>query len=278
MDSTDLLLSDPVTEETPPIAVATFTATGLPPLGPLERDAFERQRMVPGHDQELLTGKRITIVGAGGLGSWSGLGMFRSGATLGTVFDQDFVERSNLSRQFYYETDLGQPKAICLARNLLPHAPAGATITGVATTWEDALELCAVPSDLLLVGVDNNLCRLAASRWARQRKIPAVFTMLSRDAMRCHAFLQGPLKSDPCLWCSQPNLEEDAAMPCAAAVISSCLLAAAFAVFFANRALMGWPDGIEPYNWREADLLGVAPDVIGRVQQRANCRVCRELR
>lgn len=278
MVSTDSCSTDSSQSDSQPIRMATFSARVLRPPGPLEHGVFERQRMVPGHDQDALAGKHITIVGGGGLGSWTGVGIFRSGATAGTVIDPDFVERSNLSRQFFCEADLDQPKAICLAHNLMPHAVAGATITGVAAALEDVLEEIALPSDLLLVGVDNNRCRLAASRWARQRNIPAAFSMLSGDAMRCHAFLQGPLSTDPCLWCAQPNLEEDAAMPCAAAVISSCFLAAAFAVFFAHRALMGWPSGVEPYNWREADLLGVAPEVVGRVQQRPDCRVCRILR
>ena len=213
MASIDSPLNEFLPGEPRPMTVATFTAPALPPPGPLENDTFDRQRMVPGHDQEALAGKQIVLVGGGGLGSWAGLGIFRSGATAGSVIDPDLVERSNLSRQFFYEADLQQPKAICLARNLLPHAVAGATITGVAASLEDALEELAVPCDLLLIGVDNNPCRLAASRLARSRGIPAVFTMLSRDATRCHAFLQGPLSTDPCLWCAQPNLEEDAAMP-----------------------------------------------------------------
>ena len=129
--------------------MTTFTATGLPPLGPLERDAFDRQRMVPGHDQELLTGKHITLIGAGGLGSWSGLGNFRSAqprercSTKISSSDPICHGSSIMKRTSDNPRQFASPATCCPMRRL------AAVITGIATTWEDALEQCAVPSDLL---------------------------------------------------------------------------------------------------------------------------------
>ena len=122
--------------------------------------------------------------------------------------------------------------------------------------------------------MDNNACRLFAAQFARRRQIPAVFTMLSRDGMRCQSFLQGPEPADPCLWCALPNLDPESAAPCVAAIISSCFLASSFAVFFAHRALMGWPESVEAFNWREADLLGTTPDRVGQIKRRSDRPVC----
>jgi len=258
----------------PPQVIESVTAPPLPRRHEAEADTFTRHEGIPGHDQEALAKARILLVGGGGLNSWTAVALARSGARSLTIVDHDLAERTNTPRQLYFADDLGQPKAFRLARNLMGHAVAGAELTGIALRFQHAVKEFSLSTDLLVVGVDNNACRLFAVREARARRIPAVFTMLSRDGMRCQCFLQGPSPEDPCLWCALPNLDPDKAAPCAAAVVSSCFLAAAFAVFFSHRALMGWPEGSEPFNWREADLLGAAPDQIGRVNKRPNCAVC----
>jgi molybdopterin/thiamine biosynthesis adenylyltransferase len=258
----------------PAEVVRSFEAPPLPPPHPAEPDTFARHQGIPGHDQDALASARIVLPGAGGLNGWTALGLVRSGATSVTIIDPDLADRSNLPRQLYFPEDLGQPKAICLSRNLIGHALAGAQLTGIALRFEQAAEEFPIPADLLVVGVDNNACRLHCAREARMRRIPAVFTMLSHDGMRCQSFLQGPDPDDACLWCALPNLDPERAAPCAAAIVSSCFLASAFAIFFAHRALMGWPERVEPYNWREADLLGLAPDQMGYVRRRSHCPVC----
>lgn len=267
----------PLEKVLPQKVVETYEVSPIPARHEAEADMFARQVQVPGNHQSAFGHARIALIGAGGLNGLTGLGLVRSGCRLLTIIDHDLVERTNLPRQLYFAEDLAAPKAVRLARNLVPHAVAGATLTGVALRWEEALDQLALPFDLLIVGVDNNACRESAAREARIRRIPAVFTMLSRDSMRCQAFLQGPDSTDPCLWCALPNLDPEKAAPCAAAVISSCYLASAFAVFFAHRALMGWPETVEPFNWREADLLGSVPDRASRIQPRPTCQVCATL-
>ncbi len=254
--------------------VWTFDAPGLPEPEPLEADTFDRQHMVPGHDQRALERARVVLVGAGGLNSWTALGLARCGIRNLTLIDPDWVERTNLPRQHYFSRDIGFSKARCLGKNLLSHMTAGGRIVGMAMPFQEAAEDHDIPCELLIVGVDNNACRLAAVEFARKHHIPAVISMLSQDGVRCQVFLQGPDDDDACLWCALPNLDPETSMPCAAAIISSCLMAAAFVQFFAHRALMGWPKGVEAFNWREADLLGVAPDHLGQIRKRKNCPVC----
>ena len=240
---------------------------------PAEPDLFARHDGIAAHQQELLSDARLAMIGGGGLNSWASIGLARSGAQHLTIIDDDRVDRTNLSRQFFFAADLGQPKGICLARNMVSHTIDGATITGIGLCFADALEKYPLPADLFVVGVDNNECRLQAVREARRRRIPAVFTMLSTDGMRCQVFLQGPSPLDPCLWCALPNLDPEKIMPCASAIISSCFLASAYTVFFAHRCVMGWGT-IKPFNWREADLSGASPDKIGNVTRRTDCWVC----
>ncbi|MDQ4120036.1 MAG: ThiF family adenylyltransferase [Acidobacteriota bacterium] len=254
----------------------TFIAEEIKPTHPAEPDLFARHEGIPAHDQRQLESARIVLIGGGGLNSWAGVALARSGAKSITVIDPDRADRTNLSRQFFYKEDLGEPKGIRLAKNLTSQAPGGATVTGIGLSFEEAIERFPLPADILVVGVDNNACRLASVGEARRRHIPAVFTMLSRDGMRCQAFLQGASPLDACLWCALPNLDPEKIVPCASAIISSCFLASAMTVFFVHRALMGWGK-IQPFNWREADLSGMTPGITGNVQKRAGCPVCRNL-
>src|SRR5690606_13845589 len=163
----------------------TFTSSGLPDSDDLDIDTFDRQRMVPGHRQEALEKAGIVLVGAGGLNSWVALGLVRSGVRRLTVIDPDRVEKTNLRRQLYFAQDIGKAKARCLAENLTPHMTVDGTITAMAVPFQEAIAERTLNCDLLIVGVDNIPCRLAAVQFARNSWIPAVFAMLSKDGTRC---------------------------------------------------------------------------------------------
>ena len=250
--------------------------SGIPPSVDGEMSIFARHDGIPAHNQDILRDARVLCVGAGGLNSWVLVGLARSGVGTITVLDSDRVDRSNLSRQFYESDDLGLPKGPRLARRIAEQAIGGGDIIGIGLEFEDALEQYPLPADLIIAGVDNNKCRLEVVREARRRGICAVFTMLSPDGMRLHAFLQSGSRLDPCLWCALPNLDPEHLLPCASAIISSCFLAAGFTLFFAHRALMGWGE-MRPFNWRSADLSGATPEQIGRVSKRPGCPVCSSL-
>jgi molybdopterin/thiamine biosynthesis adenylyltransferase len=253
--------------------VLIVSAPGFPaPRHPAEADCFSRHEGVPGHVQNALADARICIVGAGGLGSWTALSLARSGARSLTIVEPDRFERSNASRQLMFDDDVGTFKAFALAHNLVPHLIAGGEIIAIRTYFAAAVERYALAADIIVCLVDNNQCRLEVVRFAKARRIPAAFAMLSTDAMRLNAFLQEP--DSACLWCALPNLAAVGAAPCAAASIISCFLAASYVAFFVHRALMGWPKDVTPFNWREADLLAEAPDRAGLILKCATCAVC----
>ena len=71
--------------------------------------------------QRRIRAARIAIVGCGALGSVQAEAMTRAGVGLLRLIDRDFVELSNLQRQFLYdESDAGEglPKAVAAARRL----------------------------------------------------------------------------------------------------------------------------------------------------------------
>jgi molybdopterin/thiamine biosynthesis adenylyltransferase len=266
-------LIDELERPAPGPEVTVVKADGFPaPAHAAEADCFARHHGVPGHAQRALESARVCVVGAGGLGGWAALALARSGAKSMTIIEPDRFERSNASRQLMFGGDVGVHKAFAVARNLAPHMIAGGAMTAIRLPFALAAERYAIGADVILCLVDNNPCRLDAVRFATERRIPAVFAMLSADSMRLHAFLQEP--GGACLWCALPDLDPSAAAPCAAASMASCLLAASHSVFLTHRALMGWPPGVEPFNWRESDLLGTGPDRVGRIRRRRGCAVC----
>jgi sulfur carrier protein ThiS adenylyltransferase len=59
------------------------------------------------------------IAGAGGLGSNCAAALVRVGIGRLIICDFDFVEETNLNRQFYFHDQIGQPKVEALRTNLL---------------------------------------------------------------------------------------------------------------------------------------------------------------
>ncbi|WP_051822496.1 sulfur carrier protein ThiS adenylyltransferase ThiF [Desulfonatronum thiodismutans] len=62
---------------------------------------------------------RVGLAGAGGLGSNCAHALVRSGFKRFVLVDFDRVEPSNLNRQFFFPDQVGLPKVVALAANLL---------------------------------------------------------------------------------------------------------------------------------------------------------------
>jgi adenylyltransferase/sulfurtransferase len=197
-----------------------------------------------------------------------GVGLARLGARHLTLFDEDCFDRTNAPRQLAYAADLQQQKAYALARNLLPHMTNAGIIVSVPSMFAERALEGPEAFELLLVGVDNNRARFAASRFGLARGVPVVFAMLSSDGMRARAFLQLPGRA--CLSCVLPDLDADAHAPCAAASIASCFLAAAHALELAVAALS--KSDVVPC-WRETSLDGTT-ERTGTPPRMPTCPAC----
>jgi adenylyltransferase/sulfurtransferase len=244
----------------------TYAAAGFPPpIHPAEADLFCRQTAMPGHNQARVEAAHIVVVGCGGLGSWMAVALARLGVRQLTLIDPDQFDRTNAPRQLMFAADLGTFKAHAVARNIVAHMTNAGTIRALAMPFERALACLDTQIDAVAIGVDHNATRLTASRWTRQRQVPAVFAMLSQDGLRMQVFLQRP--TGACLSCVLPNLAPEAAAPCAAASITSCLLASAHAGQLLVSALC---DDRDVPSWRETSLDGTT-ERSARPRQRTTC-------
>src|ERR1041384_4298184 len=96
-------------------------------IGPMEasdRERYSRQILFPGigeAGQEELLRAHAAVVGCGALGSFHAAALARAGVGRITIIDRDYVEPSNLQRQWLFEeADVaeGMPKAAAAARSI----------------------------------------------------------------------------------------------------------------------------------------------------------------
>lgn len=145
-------------------------------------ERYIRQTMLPQvgeTGQERLKNSRVTVVGAGGLGSPVLTYLSEAGVGNIRIIDGDEVSLSNLNRQFLHsEADLGRKKALSAKEKLL--AMNSAVHIDVITerlTAENVYHLMGDRSertDVVIDCVDNIRTRLTVSEWCLKNNIPLV--------------------------------------------------------------------------------------------------------
>ncbi len=130
-------------------------------MSPDQRDRYSRQVLFPpiGEEgQEKLLRARAVIVGCGALGSFQAGALARAGVGRIVIIDRDYVESSNLQRQWLFdEADAaeGLPKAIAAARQLARVNSTTAVEVHVADLVPQNAEDLLLPADVILDGTDN---------------------------------------------------------------------------------------------------------------------------
>lgn len=84
--------------------------------------------------EEVLTGLNILIIGAGGVGSWTALGLLKMGSTMLSVIDKDVIEEANIGSQLYSPLDIGENKTEALAKRLEQFTKN--TLTPIVGEWK----------------------------------------------------------------------------------------------------------------------------------------------
>jgi molybdopterin/thiamine biosynthesis adenylyltransferase len=92
----------------------------------------------------------VTMIGCGGIGSFSALALAKMGCTHLTVYDDDRVEEHNIPNQLYRPCDIGQLKVICLAEiikdftgtavDARPDRVQGQRLQGIVVSGVDSME------------------------------------------------------------------------------------------------------------------------------------------
>jgi molybdopterin-synthase adenylyltransferase len=150
-------------------------------MTPEDRERYSRQIRFAewGEEgQERLLQARVGIVGCGALGSFQAGVLARAGVGTLVLIDRDYVELSNLQRQWLYdENDAVQalPKAVAAANHLrdinsrCAIKPVVADLT--PANIEDSLHEC----DLILDGTDNFETRYLINDFSVWRRTPWIY-------------------------------------------------------------------------------------------------------
>jgi adenylyltransferase/sulfurtransferase len=251
--------------------VSTVSQTSIRLRGKAIPGAEDRQNRIPGFDQAVFSKSSVTCVGAGGIVSQIAPTLVRKGIGRITLIDDDIVETSNLNRQRFYEHNLGQNKALALAENLQRECIAATEIRGFAFRLEEAIERGVdLSCDVAVCGVDNNPARILASRQFRMRRIPVIFTAVSRDGDHGYVFVQEPV--GPCIACLFPDIADDDRYPCPGTPAIADILQAvgSLAVYAIDTLLM---QRFRIWNYRRISLSGSAIDGASIVPARKGCRM-----
>jgi molybdopterin/thiamine biosynthesis adenylyltransferase/rhodanese-related sulfurtransferase len=178
-----------------------------PNLTEAQRDRYSRHLMLPeigDKGQEKLLRSRMLLLGAGGLGSPSGLYLAAAGVgTLGLV-DADVVDASNLQRQVLHATSrIGMPKvdsAEVALRDLNPDVKV--VKYQERLTSENIERILADKWDVIVDGCDNFPTRYLVNDASLMHKIPVVHGSIFRFDGQVTTFL--PFKG-PCYRCLYPE-------------------------------------------------------------------------
>jgi molybdopterin/thiamine biosynthesis adenylyltransferase len=150
-------------------------------MDPSDRERYSRQILFPGigeHGQEALLHAHAVVAGCGALGSFHAAALARAGVGRLTVIDRDYVESSNLHRQWLFEeADAAEalPKAAAAERHLA-RINSSIRARGVIAdlTSANVAELLG-DADIILDGTDNFETRYLINDFAVSRGIPWVY-------------------------------------------------------------------------------------------------------
>ena len=148
--------------------------------GPV-RERYSRQILFPGMGeagQLRLLDARVAIAGCGALGSFQAGALARAGVGFLRLIDRDYVELSNLQRQWLFEecdAEQALPKAIAAARKIAAinrdvraePAVADLTASNIGDFFDDV--------DLILDGTDNFETRYLINDYAVERGRPWIY-------------------------------------------------------------------------------------------------------
>ena len=185
-----------------------------PSLNPDELQRYHRQLILPDvgvEGQRRLSGSRVLIVGAGGLGSPAALYLAAAGVGHLGIIDEDVVELSNLHRQVIHGTrDVGRPKVASAEetlRDLNPHVKVAAIHARLSSA--NAMELLR-GYDVIVDGSDNFPTRYLVNDACVLLGAPYVHASISRFDGQASVFAA---PDGPCYRCVFPEPPEPGTIP-----------------------------------------------------------------
>ena len=207
-------------------------------------ERYSRQVLFPGIGQEgqsRLAAGRVALVGCGATGSALASLLARAGVGRIRIIDRDYVEPSNLQRQFLFdEADAAEalPKAIAAARKISAFNSRIVIEPRVNDLVPANLEALLEGIELVLDGTDNFETRYLINDFAVKTSLPWIYTA----AVGSYGITMNVLPGNTaCLACLFPDQPRGAFETCETAGIlnSAVSLAASIAATEAVKLLVG---------------------------------------
>ncbi|MEO8595695.1 MAG: ThiF family adenylyltransferase [Candidatus Solibacter sp.] len=215
-------------------------------MEPSEWERYSRQILFPGigeRGQEALLRSHAVVVGCGALGSFHAAALARAGVGRLTLIDRDYVEASNLHRQWLYEeSDAEQslPKAAAAALRIAKINSSIEARPVIADLTASNVEQLLGTANVILDGTDNFDARYLINDFAVSRGIPWVY-----GAAVASYGLSMPVipHQTACLRCVYPNPPAGAQPTCETAGVLNVIVSAVASIQVADalRILTGAP-------------------------------------
>ena len=214
------------------------------------RERYSRQILFAGigeKGQEALLGGRAAIVGCGALGTLHAAALARAGVGTIRIIDRDYVEPSNLQRQWLFEESdaaEGLPKAAAAERRLR-RINSSIQVQGLVTdlTPGNAEELLG-DAQVILDGTDNFETRYLINDFAISRSIPWIYgAAVGSYGLSMPVFPE----RTACLRCVYPNPPEGPQPTCETAGVLNVIasLVASYQAADALKILSGRADLVQ---------------------------------
>src|ERR1700685_866776 len=214
---------------------------------PDEKERYSRQILFPpiGEEgQKKIQNACVCVVGSGALGSFQAEALARAGVGRLRLIDRDYVDYTNLQRQWLYDESDAQnesPKAVAAARRLHQLNSRAKVQPVVADLTPSNAEELLAGCDLILDGTDNFETRYLLNDLSVKRTTPWIYGA----AIGSYGILMPVVPGcGPCFACvypeppagAQPTCDVNGVIASATASVASLQVAAAL------RLIVGWPD------------------------------------
>ncbi len=176
-------------------------------MSPADRERYSRQILFPGigeTGQERLIGSRVAVVGCGALGSFHAASLARAGVGALSVIDRDYVESSNLQRQWLFEESdavNALPKAVAAQRALSRINSSIQVTAHVADLTPDNVEDLLDGAGLVMDGTDNFETRYLINDFCVAHRVPWLYG----GAVGSYGIVMPVCPGGPCFRCIYPE-------------------------------------------------------------------------
>lgn len=248
-------------------------------MTPDQRDRYSRQirfQALGEAGQERLLRSTVAIVGCGALGSFQAGAMARTGVGRLVLIDRDYLESSNLQRQWLYEeadVQAGLPKAAAAAAHIRAINSACRVDAHVADLSPSNVEELLAGADVILDGCDNFETRYLMNDYAVHRGVPWVYG----GAVGSYGIVMPVVPGDTaCLACVYPQPPTGSQPTCETAGVLNPVtsMVASLQCAEATKLLTGTPPA------RRLTTFDVWTGLIRQIQQPPrdpDCRACGRL-